>query len=70
MYQAVLNPVMTAWLAVSARAIWMQLYQQAVRLKQQEQRHKADQIIAWKNSALGLNEFAMQCNTLTSIDVF
>jgi len=52
--------------AVSARAIWMQLYQQAVRLKQQEQRHKADQIIAWKNSALGLNEFAMQYNTLTS----
>ncbi|MCY4386364.1 MAG: hypothetical protein OXC18_04580 [Desulfurellaceae bacterium] len=44
----------------------MQLYQQAVRLKQQEQRHKADQIIAWKNSALGLNEFAMQYNTLTS----
>ncbi len=35
-----------AVLAVSARAIWMQLYQQAVRLKQQEQRHKADQIIA------------------------
>ena len=70
MYQAVINTVMTAWLAVSARAIWMQLYQQAVRLKQQEQRHKADQIIAWKNSALGLNEFAMQYNTLTSIDVF
>lgn len=49
-----------AVLAVSARAIWVQLHQQAVQLKQQEQRHKADQIIAWKNSALGLNEFAMQ----------
>ena len=47
-------------LAVSARAIWVQLHQQAAQLKQQEQRHKADQIIAWKNSALGLNEFAMQ----------
>lgn len=54
-------------LAISAWAIRAQLYQQAVQLEQQavqleqqEKRHKADQIIAWKNSALGLNEFAMK----------
>ena len=39
-------------LAVSAGAIWWQL-------RQQEQRHQTDQMIAWKTSALELNKLAM-----------
>ena len=45
-----------AGVVVLGFSAWMILKQ----LRQQDERHYADRVIAWKNSALGLNQFAMR----------